>query len=612
VKALREEARTGLRSSEVRRALIKEELRPTPRPVPTPPPPQSQSKRTTHLHTAQSARRLSARVEAGSSGDVLPAAWLAGDFQLDAFPDAASFSSSSETLSPLDRVTLPAVAECAMEGLKTKKVDAAAHADYASVLHSYEALCRAASEVAYDAPLEDKLRCVESRDGRTGVATSWIARRGSAPLLQTNPAVWQTAARGGGGAASPPATASAEEAMRRATSRNVTTTSHAFSHALYTPPPSSSYGNATFASPPTRSSVNSTASSSRQPSRSPSSAHSLRQPRKGSKSTTPTVSTVGTAVLRSSAANYATALRQLVKAQRVQTTVPDTWGRLTSSSFSSSVVEGEPLRAMEWRMRVAAAVTLAVCQSCGTMFPCTLAPDTATAGAEEGLDHQGGGEMKGDARDACGGGAAAAAVCPRCGQPVDVSAKTAGAVETCRWMLPPPPQTAAAPATTSIPSKEEEERVPMNQPSPQQASTEATASAADVSGHGNGCGTDSVGFAERDDKVPFAVLVARIRAARGDAAAHASSPPPQSARTTAATSTGTDAAEVQSDASQHGVPGASTAARVALSQLSSAVPLSRLKAPVSADPMASKLRTALSHLYYFELTRGGTKSGEDI
>ena len=656
--ALREEARTGLASHEVRRTLIKEELRPPPRPIPTPP---AQARRGVSRHTSSpSAMTTSASASplslpghvngvrhpstthvetAGADDDDLPAAWLIGEFQVDGAAaesiTAGSALSSSPSLATSDD-TSPAAAVSPSPHAEAKgsRVEVGSRASYANALQAYKTLCSTANDVVYDVLYEEGLRRVESRDGRTGLATSWLTRRASAPLLGSATALFAVAT------GSNPAQMRGSEGEGRLGSFHGQLSGQHAASAMFpcASPSSSSCGlAAAVASPPSRSSLYTTASLPRQRSRGPSSVCSDRPPlRKPTPSSTAaphgtTPSSVGTAVIRSSAAHYATALRQLVRAQREQGESPrDARGRLNStrvssssffsSSFSpSSVFATDAVKdgadSVEWRTRVAAAMTIAVCPSCSAMFPHTLTatPETASpCSATAGLTTE---KHRAEERQSEAG---ASVECPRCGAAVDLSAAITPA---CRWLLPPPSTrpdivttastslTAASATTASTAAvyplfstlcrTEEAGSAVRQQPSVQQRPARREAA-----GTTDTCGTDSVGFAEAEGEESFARLVARIRASKKEAEQHA---PPASAKTTASTSTEATAALTTSGATQQASVGSEAGGQI-LPFSSLPVSLSVLAPPAPLDPMVPRLRAALEHLYFFELMKGASKS----
>lgn len=498
VEALREEARSGLASSDVRRTLIKEQLRPPPRPIPTPP---AKPRQHTTLSSvpSSSAPHVSVHAEAaGSAEDSLPAAWLQGAFSLDDTPSAPT----AQALTSSTR-------------------------NYQSAQQAYEALCAVADSVDYDVPYEEGLRSVETRDGDTGVATSWITRRASAPPL--------------GSSATPLPRHRATSATASASSPKHALTDAA--HSLYTPSPSA-HGVANASAPPSRASLYST----------PSTAVPSERSRRSSRGATTLsgrpsgqlpAATVGTAVLRSTAADFATALRRRVQAQRGESSSSSRGrlGALAHSSVNDVWPEhaGDEGGAATWRTSVTAAVALAACPSCETLF-------------QRALD--------------------ATALCPQCGKTVSVKAATSleGTPQQQRWLLPPPP-------TPTLPSP------------PQQHEQRSPPPPAPFTSAGEGCGTDSIGFPSEDGEDSFTALVARIRASKHAAVAVTS----KSAATTCPSSMGGRQSVAAGD-------GRSNPASVPPSQ-----PVA-VSAVAVVDPMVARLRTALSRPYYFELARSAQRS----
>ncbi|KPA73312.1 hypothetical protein ABB37_10009 [Leptomonas pyrrhocoris] len=584
VKALRAEARTGLASNEVRRTLIKEELRPPPRPIPAPPVPSRRTAPTNIGFLSSAPSKGSSSASLGSSTAVtrprhpsiqvettgdseIPAAWLTGDFRLDEssepFTSHSPLPSSAATSSSADAAAADAAST---KGTESSSVDVSRYLSYANAQRAYEALCHAAQDVVYDVPYEEKLRRVESRDGRTGLATSWTSRRTSAaaPLI-TNTFILN---RG--------RTALGEE-PRVQSSRGVPRTQRNASPSPYTPP-SSSHG-----------------TSARHSLRSQPSLHSERLPSRDTLSAPPAVATsfVGTAVVRSSAASYATSLRQLVQTQREQNALAEQRGRLyhNFSPSSPTAAEGTEVEA-EWRTRVSAALTIAVCPACEAMFEYALTSTPVVGAGEEERSEKG--ATKED--DGTGGALGVAKVCPHCGATVDVSAEaTAATAAAHRWWLPPqplPPQTTAAgsAATTSF------DALP--------SSVEPTV--ANGAASSSGCGTDSVGFAEGDGEESFAALIARIRASKNKAAARTGSAAVH--QTAPSASISMDVSGTRKSYSKGHASVGQDSGGVGPLQPSPSVPLSALAAPAPLDPMVPKLRKALNHLYFFELMKGGTNS----
>lgn len=503
----------------------------------------------------------------GSDGGSIPAAWFHGDFQLDASTEASPV--------PADAASMP----------KAGGADVASHVSYQHALHAYEALCTVANSVNYDVPYEEGLRSVESRDAGTGLAMSWITRRASAPpvgvhtvqLHSSNaPSAGVQASRVGSAVRAQPAPPLS----------------------LYTPPPSShgvlrssSSSSSSFSSPPSRRSLSSTLTPT---SRSAQQQRSQVGRRPSQLASSPaTVSTVGTAVMSSSTAHYVTALRHAVQAQRRHSACGKRGnGRLdrfaSSSRFPGGADAADEEEEAEWRTCVEAAVTLAVCPACAAMFEHVL--NTLSALGEGGdaatttRDHT---RNENNGGDAIG---LRTTVCPRCAHIVPVRVATA---PSQRWMLPPAVDHAGAerPPTVSATSPLPPPSLPPPPPTVSPASVVVAASAGT-------CGTDSVGFACDDGEETFAALIARIRASKKEAADHTSPPPRTSTSTAASTSTSTDA---DGDAARHAPRHVSVG--VDMSESALAVPPPSQHA---VDPMVSRLRAALSHLYFFELTTGNS------
>ncbi|KPI84854.1 hypothetical protein ABL78_6082 [Leptomonas seymouri] len=589
VKSLREEARTGLASSEVRRTLIKEQLRPPPRPIPAPPMP---SRRTAqpHIGLLPSASKVGSSLGSSTAlpiahhpsihvetagDDELPEAWLIGAFQLDAPPETSTSDARVSSSS-----TAPSPAAPAASAPATRAQERGVDVSYANALRAYEALCRAAQDVAYNVAYEEGLRRVDTRDGITGLATSWISRRVTAPLGSSDTLIFS------GGSVAP------VEEPRAGSSYSDTSTQRTTSLALYSPP-SSSHGAAdAFSASPARSSLYS--SHSQQSQRS---SLSVRQPRSASTLAPPVIatSTVGTAVVRSSAANFVTSLRRVVKAQREQGAAANQSGRLNQLCFPlSTAVEDE--REPEWRTCVAAALTIAVCSSCNAMLEYAL-----DAKSMSGVESNEGKEAEVEGGDEKTAAPGSTTVCPRCGAAVEAAATTAAATAACRW-LPPPQAPAAGSDAAALPdSLHRSAKKESNMEVPHSSAVQCSVKNGEP--RSNGCGTDSAGFALGDGEESFAALVAGIRASKRRAEAHT-----QSASTTHATlstPTAMDAATVKPPESRHRGPVGSASGGTAPSQPPHSLPLSTLPVPAPVDPMALRLRAALRHPYFFELRRGG-------
>ncbi|KAG5504555.1 hypothetical protein JIQ42_06390 [Leishmania sp. Namibia] len=587
MQTLRAEARTGLSSQDVRRTLIKEKLR-------------------------QPAPSRFATASAGVGGDIaeLPSAWLEGDLNLESTVNDKGGASAA---------SLPAGAHLAGATTSTTcACPAPSSSAPSAALRTYEALLTAAEEVDYDISYEEALRHVEERDSETGLAITWRTRcRASVPQLFSSTAV--TASAGsreeGGECLMFEGGATAAGSLRPAASSELYTTPPSrpsvagrsatcrLSAALSASRPASQ---ASIASAAT-SSITATNRAKRDAPRS-----------KGGGVGGFPLSTEGTAVVCSSAATYATALRQLVQGQRRHASGVGS-GPLPSGSTSAAWISREHnecdggAAALEWRTRLTAAVTLAVCPSCNAWFERTLQQPQRRRPSEETLK-----------RDVWNAKDASRCCCPRCGHDVgaDTPATAAAAGAGPRWAWAPLATTAGCEATPRD-FNEAPERVidPAIARCPQQPSSLASAA---IHRNTNGvigetCGTDSVGFAESSSdgskEESFAALVARIRASRLRAQEGAERndmmtpsatevhirqsplsntsivplrPPAQLTPTTVPASVGTLHVCAETDMRGKTAP-------------SRPLPLSEPTAPARANPFTQSLRAALSRLYFDDL-----------
>ncbi|KAG5509215.1 hypothetical protein GH5_06295 [Leishmania sp. Ghana 2012 LV757] len=585
---LRAEVRTGLSSQDVRRTLIKEKLR-------------------------QPAPSRFATASAGVGGDIaeIPSAWLEGDLNLESMINDKGGASAA---------SFPAGAHLAGATTSTTSACPAPSSSAPSAaLRTYEVLRTAAEEVDYDVSYEEALRHVEERDSETGLATTWRTRcRTSVPQLFSFTAV--TASAG-----------SREERGECLMFEGGATAGGSFrpaaSSELYTTPPCQSsvagcsatcrlsaalsasrpVSQASIASAATSSSITATNKAKREAPRS-----------KGGGVGAFPLSTEGTAVVCSSAATYAKTLRKLVQEQRRHASGVGS-GPLPSGSTSAAWFGREHnerdggAAALEWRTRLTAAVTLAVCPSCNAWFERTLQQPQRRRPSEETLKRD-----VGNAEDA------SRCCCPRCGHDVgaDTPATAAAAGAGPRWAWAPPATTAGCEATPRD-FNEAPERVvdPANARCPQQPSSLASST---IHRNTNGvigetCGTDSVGFAESSSdgskEESFAALVARIRASRlraqegverSDTMTPSATevhtqqsplsntsivpprPPTQLTPTTVPASVGTFHVCSETDMRGEMAP-------------SQPLPLSEPTAPARANPFTQSLRAALSHLYFDDL-----------
>ncbi|KAG5482661.1 hypothetical protein CUR178_06698 [Leishmania enriettii] len=585
---LRAEARTGLSSQDVRRTLIKEKLR-------------------------QPAPSRFATVSSGVGGGIaeIPSAWLEGDLYVASTVDNKGGASVA---------SLPAGAHLTGGTTSTTSACRAPSSSAPSAaLRMYEVLRTAAEEVDYDVSYEEALRHVEERDSETGLATTWRTRcRASVPQLFSFTAM--TASAG-----------SREARGERLMFEGAATAGGSFcpaaSSELYTTPPSrpSVVGcsatcrlsaalsasrpasQASIASAATSSSITATNRAKREAPLS-----------KGGGVGAFPLSTEGTAVVCSSAATYAKTLRQLVQEQRRHASGVGS-GQLPSGSTSAAWIgrvhneRDGGAAALEWRTRLTAAVTLAVCPSCNAWFERTLQQPQRRRPSEETLK-----------RDVGNAENASRCCCPRCGHDVGAGtpATAAAAGAGPRWAWAPPAATASC-ETTPRDFNEAPERVidNANARCPQQPFSLASAA---IHRNTNGvigetCGTDSVGFVESSSdgskEVSFAALVARIRASRLRAQEGAERsdmitpkatevhtlqsplsntsivplrPPTQLTQTTVPASVGTFRVCAETDIRGKMAP-------------SRPLPSSEPCAPARADPFTQRLRAALSSLYFDDL-----------
>ncbi|TPP53119.1 hypothetical protein CGC20_30075 [Leishmania donovani] len=578
VQMLRAEARTGLGSRDVRRALIKEELRP-PRVVcggggargPKAP-----------SLTTGSAASGSVTASAGADGGIadIPSAWLEGDFHLkSAVADGGGAAAAFR----------PACVRFAGEATATMSTGAAPlPPDSSNALRTYQALCAAADEVDYDVSYEEALRQVEDRDSQTGLATTWrTRRRPSAPLPFSSMAVTASAlswdARGERSTC-----AGGVEAAGNLRS--------AASHELYTKPPSrpSAAGRGTAGR------LSAALSASR-----------------------PALQASGTAVARSSAATYAMALRQRVQEQREYAS--RVGGGPPRSSSTPAVWRGREdnegsggAAALEWRTRMTAAVTVAVCPSCAAWFERALQQPQRPLPSEEARQQTAG---ESDYAPRC--------CCPRCGHDVDTAAGAdtpAGAGP--RWVWAPSAATGLSEAIKrdfdGTPARVIDSAVAR---CPQQPSSPASAARHRIT-NGAGsetCGTDSVGFAESGnggEEESFAALVARIRASKrraqedaegGNATAtsvseararqaplSSASIAPLHPSTELAPATAPKGVGISRVCIETGMSG-ETMSFPPAAPLSGPPSLSELTLPARVNPFAQRLRVALNRLYFYDL-----------
>ncbi|CBZ32853.1 ecotin, putative [Leishmania donovani] len=617
VQMLRAEARTGLGSRDVRRALIKEELRP-PRVVcggggargPKAP-----------SLTTGSAASGSVTASAGADGGIadIPSAWLEGDFHLkSAVADGGGAAAAFR----------PACVRFAGEETATMSTGAAPlPPDSSNALRTYQALCAAADEVDYDVSYEEALRQVEDRDSQTGLATTWrTRRRPSAPLPFSSMAVTASAlswdARGERSTC-----AGGVEAAGNLRS--------AASHELYTKPPSrpSAAGRGTagrlFAAlsasrPALQASVISAATSSAITTTRRMKAQVSRScGGGGGGGAFSSLSTEGTAVARSSAATYAMALRQRVQEQREYAS--RVGGGPPRSSSTPAVWRGREdnegsgrAAALEWRTRMTAAVTVAVCPSCAAWFERALQQPQRPLPSEEARQQTAG---ESDYAPRC--------CCPRCGHDVDTAAGAdtpAGAGP--RWVWAPSAATGLSEAIKrdldGTPARVIDSAVAR---CPQQPSSPASAARHRIT-NGAGsetCGTDSVGFAESGnggEEESFAALVARIRASKrraqedaegGNATAtsvseararqaplSSASIAPLHPSTELAPATAPKGVGISRVCIETGMSG-ETMSFPPAAPLSGPPSLSELTLPARVNPFAQRLRVALNRLYFYDL-----------
>ncbi|KAG5509066.1 hypothetical protein JKF63_06074 [Porcisia hertigi] len=602
VERLRAEARTGLSSKDVRRALIKEGLR-----RPTPPLSAYSSicarDRREPSHTMDSVSCGSLATSTGAGGNIagIPSAWLEGDFHLEPAGDGEDGGAGA----PSSRSMRPAGGEAVASFNRTADSPPVS----SEVLRMYQALCTAAEEVDYDFSHEEALRQVETRDAETGLATTWRTRRyPSAPWPCSSTAAMTASVDNGERRGLRLVFGGCVEAARDR--------SMAASHELYTAPPSRL--STAHASAPSRLSTPLTLSlPASQASIMPASAlpttvstgrvnGSVLRSHGGRAGASSSLSTEGTVVVRSSAATYAKALRQLVQTHRQQVNIV---GGAPSQSNSTSAAwppsgDDDPdggnggAAALEWRTHMRAPVTLAVCSSCHMWFERSLQqpqhlPSSSRGGqqAAEGMD-------KGSR-----------CCCPRCGCDVDSAAGTdmataAAAAAGPRWAWEPTAATDGSRETSREPCGTPARIIdPPRARSPRQKTFPAQAAASHRSiavASGATCGTDSVGFTEADEEESFAALVARIRASRMNAQGNEEKGARVSPSAAESVSTRAPADMNRSrgctETGTLGKPNTSPPAA-----LTAPPAWTKPTGPVHGNPFALSLRVALSHPYFHDL-----------
>ncbi|CAG9571381.1 putative ecotin [Leishmania major strain Friedlin] len=620
VQMLRAEARTGLGSQDVRGALIKEELRP-PRFV--------CGGRGARGPKAPSLTTLSAgsgfvaaSAGAGSGIADIPSAWLEGDFHL---KSAVADEDGAAAASPSACMAL------AGEATATMSADAAPlPPDSSSALRMYEALCAAADEVDYDVSYEEALRQVEDRDGHTGLATTWrTRRRPSAPLPFSSMAVAASALSWD---------AQGERSVFAGRVEAAGNIRVAASQGLYTQPPSrpSAVGRGaagrlaaalSASRPASQASVVSAGTPSTITTTRRMKPQVLRSCGGGGGGAFPSLSTEGTAVACSSAATYAMALRQRVQEQREYASRVG-GGPPRSSSTPAVRLDrednGDSGRAavLEWRTRMTAAVTVAVCPSCHAWFERALQQPQQPLLSEEARQRTAG---EPDNASRC--------CCPRCGHDVDTAAgadtpAAAAAGAGPRWVWAPSAATGGSEASKrdfdGTPARVLDSAVVR---CPQQPSSPASAARHCIANGAGGetYGTDSVGFAgsgNGGEEESFAALVARIRASRlraqedeesSNAMATSVSeararqaplssasiaplrPPKELAPATAPKGVGISSVCTETDMS------GGTMSFPPAAPLSGPPPLGEQTLPARMNPLAQSLRVALSRLYFYDL-----------
>nr|CAJ2469794.1 unnamed protein product [Leishmania braziliensis] len=598
---LRAEARTGLGSHDVRRTLIKEELRPLAPPCvacgsdasydPTAPP----------LATG-SAQSRSMAASAGTDGDIadIPSAWLEGNFHLKpVIDDEGEAVAASTGAAPLP----PALS---------------------SVLRTYQALCTAAEEVDYDLLYEEGLRQVEERDGETGLATTWRTRRCPSVSLLFSPMTMTALAGSSEARGERPLLACGAAAL----------------HDLYTKPPSRLFATGRGATgrlsaallasrPASQASIMSAATSSAITTTTTSKVKapvSRSNDSRGSIGTLSSLSAEGTAVVRSYAAAFTEALRQVVQAQRHYASGvggdPPRLGSTSGARLGKNDKEGNNSPAVhEWRTHMTAAVMLAICSSCHAWFERTLQQPRRLP-PSEGVQQRAAGDA--DSIPRC--------CCPRCGH--DVDAETGGDTPTTaaawsgpRWVWPPSVSTAdfdaVARDSTGTSTRAIDSAVVrcLQEPfAPAMATRQHSSSGTG----GEPCGTNGVGFAEAgdgDEEEPFAALVRHSRASKlrarkekrrdtmGTSAAEArthqapwslASMTPLRPSAEWAPTTVSEGGSIARGCTETGMSGKTMTFPVAAPP-SESPPLSELAVPPRENLLAQSLRGALSCLYFHEL-----------
>lgn len=622
VQKLRAEARTGLSSQDVRRALIKEELRP---PLFSGGGGGTRGPRAPSL-TAGSATSGSVAASAAAGGGIadIPPAWLEGDFHLKPVvadgggADAASPSACMRLAEAATAITPTGAAPLPL--------------DSSNALRTYQALCTAADEVDYDVSHEEALRQVEDRDGQTGLATTWRTRRcPSAPLPFSSIAVTASALSWDERGERPMFAGGVEPAgnLRAAAS-----------HELYTKPPSrpsvlgrGAVGRLSAAlsasRPASQASIISAVTSSAITTTRRMKAQVLRSCGGGGGAFS-SLSTEGTAVARSSAATYAMALRQRVQEQRECASGVE--GGPSRSSWTSTVRLGREdsagsggAAALEWRTRMTAAVTVAVCPSCHAWFERALQQPRGPLPSEEARQQTTG--ESDDAPRCC---------CTRCGLDIDAAA---GADTPVAAEAGAGPRWAWAPSAT-IGGSEATKRDVRGTPAraidsaagngPQQPSSPTSAARHRITdgAGGEACGTDTVGFAEGSnggEEEFFAALVARIRASRlraqGDeersnamVTSVSEAPARQAPLSNASIAPLRPPTELAPAAAPKGVGISRVCTETGMSgetmsfppaaSLFGPPPLGELTLPARVNPFAKSLRVALSRLYFYDLWAG--------
>ncbi|KAG5482814.1 hypothetical protein LSCM1_06844 [Leishmania martiniquensis] len=586
LRVLRAEAKTGLSLQDVRRTLIKEKLR-------------------------QPAPSASVTVPAGAGCSVaeMPSAWLEGDLHLDLAVNDKGAGVASSAGARVEGATPFTTSACSASSPRLSS----------AALRTYEALRAAAEEVDYDVSYEEALRHVEERDSETGLATAWRTRRcPSVPLLFSLTALTDSVEE-------------RDEGGRCLTLKGGATAAGdlhpAVSNELYTAPPSrpsvidrgvtcrlaaalSDSRPASQASVVSATAPSSITATNRGKGQVP-------RAQVGSGGALSSLSAVGTAVACSSVARYTMTLRRLVQEQRRH--MGDVGGGTPPSGWTSAAWLGredtdrcDGTGALEWRTRLTAAVTLAVCPSCHAWYERTPQPSRRRWSSEEALQ-----SAAGDAEDS-------RCCCPRCGHGVDADTPVAAAARAGpRWAWAPPATKADYGETAQ--GCDETSATAMNSaivPCPQNASSPAPAAshrwcnAAIVEARS----TDSVGF-EGGREESFAALVARIRASRRRAqevqegsemtttrAAETQMcqpplrntsivhPPPFTQLTPATACAGVGISHACADA---GMPG--TGAFSPAGTSSGPPPSSEPAAPTQENRLAQSLRAALNRLYLYDL-----------